>query len=181
MSCRGIFLSFSTLCCCSPYHSDTECGQIFHSFRPPSNVILKLGGLLRWKTRLVNDAGISLPLTEVMKIARLTSPLLDVAPRSLSRLRHGRSNAYLSLLNLCTLSFALALTLFLILSPHVPYCFSPRESALVFADHLRFHFSVSKPKALRCRSRGDLAELRRAMCPEKPHSSFFSPFSPINF
>ena len=30
--CRGILLSF--LCCCSLYFSDTECGQIFHSFWP---------------------------------------------------------------------------------------------------------------------------------------------------
>ena len=31
--CRRIFVSFSFLCCCSFYFSDTECGQIFHSFR----------------------------------------------------------------------------------------------------------------------------------------------------
>ena len=62
-----------------------------------SNAILKSGGLLRWKMRLVKDARLSLPLTEVMKIARLTSPLLDV-PRQSSprtRLRHGRRLALL--------------------------------------------------------------------------------------
>ena len=32
--CRGILVSFSFLCCCSLYLSGTECGQIFHSFRP---------------------------------------------------------------------------------------------------------------------------------------------------
>ena len=78
-----------------------------------SNALLNPGALLRWKKRLVKDARLSLPLTEVMKIARLTSPLLH-APRQLSprpRLKHGRRLAllfHLSLtLNLCTLTFAL--------------------------------------------------------------------------
>ena len=60
---------------------------------------------------------LSLPLTEVMKTARLTSPLLD-APRQSSprpRLRHGRRLAllfHLNLtLNLYTLFFALSLAL----------------------------------------------------------------------
>ena len=44
------------------------------------NAILKPGGLLRWKVHLVKNARLSLPLTEVMKIARLTSSFLD-APR----------------------------------------------------------------------------------------------------
>ena len=84
-----------------------------------SNALLKPGGLLRWKKRLVKDAGLSLPLTEVMKIARLTSPLLDVprqsSPRPRLRLRHGRRPALLFHLNLtpnlCTLFFALSLAL----------------------------------------------------------------------
>ena len=56
-----------------------------------SNALLKPGGLLRWKVRFVKDARLSLPLTEVMKIARLTSPPLDVPRQSLPRprLRHG--------------------------------------------------------------------------------------------
>ena len=80
-----------------------------------SNALLKPGGLLRWKKRLVKDARLSLPLTEVMKIARLTSPLLD-APRQSSprpRLRHDRRLALLFhsnlILNLYTLFFALSL------------------------------------------------------------------------
>ena len=80
-----------------------------------SNAILNPGGLLRWKKRLVKDARLSLPLTEVMKIARLTSPLLDT-PRQSSprpRRRHGRRPALLSylslILNLYTLFFALSL------------------------------------------------------------------------
>ena len=82
-----------------------------------SNSTLKPGGLLRWNKRLVKDARLSLPLTEVMKIARLTSPLLD-APRQSSprpRLRHGSRLALLFhlglTLNLCTLFFALSLAL----------------------------------------------------------------------
>ena len=42
-----------------------------------SNVILKPGGLLRWKKRLVKDTRLSLPLTEVMKIAKRRSGLPD--------------------------------------------------------------------------------------------------------
>ena len=67
--------------------------------------------------RLVKDAGLSPLLTEVMKIARLTSPLLD-APRRSSprpRLRHDKRLAllfHLNLtLNLYTLYFALSLAL----------------------------------------------------------------------
>ena len=65
----------------------TECSSIPFA---TSNALLKPGGLLRWKKRLVKDARLSLPLTEVIKIAKLTSPLLD-APRQSwprPRLRH---------------------------------------------------------------------------------------------
>ena len=82
-----------------------------------SNTNLKPGGRLRWKVRLVKDARLSLPLTEVMKITRLTSLLLD-APRQSSqrpRLRNGSRLALLShpnlTLNLFTLFFALSLAL----------------------------------------------------------------------
>ena len=60
-------------------------------------------------------------------------------------------------------------------------CSSPRESALVFIDYLRSHFSVSQPKALRSRARGYLSELRQARCPEESHSSFCFPFFPAEF
>ena len=78
--------------------------------RPP-----KSGGLLRRNKRLVKDAGLLLPLTEMMKIARLTSPLLDALCQSSPRprLRHGRRLTLFShlglILNLYTLSFALSL------------------------------------------------------------------------
>ena len=79
------------------------------------NDILKPGGMLWWKEWLVKDARLSLPLTEVMKIARLTSPLLD-APRQSSptpKLKHGRRLSLLFHPNqtqkLYTLFFALSL------------------------------------------------------------------------
>ena len=64
-------------------------------FSAASNAILKPGGLLRWKVRLAIDARLSLPLTEVMKIIRLTSPPLDAPRQSSPRLRHGRQLALL--------------------------------------------------------------------------------------
>ena len=62
-------------------------------------------------------------------------------------------------------------------SSNFPNYSSPMESALVFTDHLRFHFSVLQPKILRSRTRGCLSELCRAMCPQESHSSFCSLFS----
>ena len=66
-------------------------------------------------------------------------------------------------------------------SPRFPNCFSPRESASVYAAYLRSHFSVSQPNALHSRARSYLTELRRATCSVKSHSSFCSPFSPAEF
>ena len=62
---------------------------LWHWMRPnlsflsvTSNAILKPGGPLKWKKRLVKDARLLLPLTEVMKIAKLTSTLPDVLRQS---------------------------------------------------------------------------------------------------
>ena len=66
-------------------------------------------------------------------------------------------------------------------SPNFPNCSSPRESASVYAAYLRFHFSVSQPKALHSRAKDYLPELRRATCSVESHSSFCSPFSPAEF
>ena len=120
-----------------------------------SNALLKPGGLLRWKVRLVKDARLLLPLTEVMKIARLTSSLLHAPRQSSPRpsLRHGRRLALFSHLNLYTLFFALSLAL-LPPSSNFPICSSPRKSFLVYAAYLRSHFSVSQPKALHSRAKG---------------------------
>ena len=129
-----------------------------------SNATVKPCGLLRWKVRLMKDARLSLPLTEVMKIARLTSPHLDAPRQSLPRpkLRHGRRLALLFhpnlTLNLYTPSLSSS-------SPNFPNCSSPRESASVYAACLKSHFFVSQPKALHSRARGYLSELRRATCP----------------
>ena len=130
--------------------------------------------------RLVKDARLSLPLTEVMKIARLTSPLLNVLRQSSPRpsLRHGRRLALLFHLNLYTLFFALSLAL---LPRLLTNCSSPRESASVYAAYQRSHFSVSQPKALRSKARGYLSELSRATCPVESYSSFCSPFSLAEF
>ena len=91
--CRGILVSF--LCCCSFL-------PLWHWMRPnlpflsaASNVILQPGGLLKWKKRLVKDARLLLLLTEVMKIVRLISMLLDAPRQPLPRLRHGRRLALL--------------------------------------------------------------------------------------
>ena len=66
-------------------------------------------------------------------------------------------------------------------SPNFPNCSSPRESASVYAAYQRSHVSVSQPKALCSRARGYLSELRQATCPVESHSSFCSPFSPVQF
>ena len=147
-----------------------------------SNALLKPGGLLRWKVRLVKDLRLSLQLTKVMKIARLTSHLLDALRQSSPRprLRHGRRLALLLHPNqtrkLHTLFFALSLA-FLPPLLTFPNSSSPRESASVYAAYLRSHFSVSQSKTQHIRARDYLSELRRATCPEKSHSSFCSPFS----
>ena len=84
----------------------------------------------------MKDAKLSLPLTEVMKTAGLTSPLPDVL-RLLSqrpKLRHGRLLTPLShsnlTLNLYTLSSVLPLALLppLLISPTIPLPGSGRWS-----------------------------------------------------
>ena len=66
-------------------------------------------------------------------------------------------------------------------SPNFPNCSSHRESASVYAAYLRFHFSVSQPKALHRRARGYLSGLCRAAWPVEPHPFFCSPFSLAEF
>ena len=62
-------------------------------------------------------------------------------------------------------------------SPNFSKCSSPRELALVFADHLRSHSSVSQPKVLWSTARDYMSKLPQATCLEESHSSFCSPFS----
>ena len=94
-------------------------------FLASSNAIRKPGGLLKWKMRLVQDVRLSLPLTEAMKIVRLTSPLPDVLRLSLPkpRLRHDRRFALLYRPNLCTLLCFFAGSSSS--SPNFPNCFLP--------------------------------------------------------
>ena len=66
-------------------------------------------------------------------------------------------------------------------SPNFLKCSSPRESASVFADYPKSHFSVSQSKALHSSTRGYLSKLCRAKCPEESHLSFCSPFSHAEF
>ena len=123
-----------------------------------------------------------------MKIARLTSSLLD-APRQSSprpRLRHGRRLAllfHLNLtLNLCTLfRFITGSPSSFFSSPNFPNCSSLMESTSVYAGYLRSHFSVSQPKALRSRARSYLSKLCRATCSVESHSSFCSFFTFAEF
>ena len=154
-----------------------------------SNANLKPDGPLKWMKRLVKDVRLLPPLTEVMKIVKLTS-LLAHMPRLSSprpKLRHGRRLAVLSRPNL-TLKSVYSLLRYVAhssssssSSSEFPNCSSPRELALVFADYLKSHFSVSQPKTLHSRARGYLSELCRATRPVESHSSFCSPFSAAEF
>ena len=115
--CRGILVSF--LCCCL-YLSGTKLRPNLPFVSAASNAILKLGGLLRWKERLVKDARLLRPLTKVMKIARLTSLLLDAPRQSSRRLRHGRRLALLFHPDLTRKLYTLFFTLSLALLPRLP-------------------------------------------------------------
>ena len=136
-----------------------------------SNAILKPGGLLRWNKRLMKDARLWRPLTEVIKIAKAKSEAWQTTCSSLSPKSNPKS--------VCSLFRSVAgSSSSFSSSPNFPNCSSPRESASFNAAYLRSHFSVSQPKALPSRAR---AEFRRDPCPEESHSSFCSPFSPTEF
>ena len=55
-----------------------------------------------------------------------------------------------------------------------PNCFSPWESASVYANYLRSHYSVSQPKAFPKKFRGYLSEFQQASCLKESYSSFCS-------
>ena len=136
--------------------------------------------------RLMKDARLLLPFTEVMRIARLTSPLLDASgqssPRPRLRLRQTTCSSLSPRSNPKSVhSFFRSIAGSSSSSPNIPNFSCPRESALVYAVYLRSHFSVSQSKALRSKARDHLFELRRATCPEESHSSFCSPFSSTEF
>ena len=115
------------------------------------------GGLLRWKERLVKDARLSLPLTEVMKIARFTSPLLDAPCQSSSRprLRHGRRLALLFHPNLTLNLYTFFFALWLALLPRFPPLLT---SLIVFSQGIGFGLLCRLPKIpLFCSSAKGLA------------------------
>ena len=153
----------------------------------------------------MKDARLLLPLTEVMKIARLTSPLLNtprqlsprpwqttcssLSPKSNPLLDTPRQSSPRPWQTTCSSlspksnpKSVHSLLSTIAGSPSFsPNCSSPRKSASVYAAYLQSHFSVSQQKTLRSRARGYLSELRRAMCPVESHSSFCSPLSPTEF
>ena len=144
-------------------------------------------GPLKWKKQLVKNVRILLQFTEVIKIVRLSSPLLVVlrlsSPRSV--LRQGRRLALLSKSNPKSVysvlrSVAGSSSSFSSYS-NFPNCSSSRESASVFAHYLKSYFSVPQPKTQRSRARSYLSEFRQATCSEESHSPFCSPFSPAKF
>ena len=104
-----------------------------------------------------------LPLIEVMKIVRSTSPIPDMPSLSspTPRLKRGKRRAYLSI-NQKSLYFFLCFVADFsspfFFFPSFPNCSSPRKSALVFAKYPRFHFFVSQPKTLRNKAKGYLCE-----------------------
>ena len=141
--------------------------------------------------RLVKDVTLSLPLTEEMKIARLTSPLPDAprqsSPRPRPRLRHGRRLALLihqnQTLNLYTLFLATSLPHlprlpFLLISPTVLFP-GNRLRSMPLTQNLTFPFlsqrpCVAEPEATSLSS----AEPRTRRSLTRP-SALLSP--PLNF
>ena len=97
-----------------------------------SNALLKPDGLVRWKVRVVKDVRFSLALTEVMKIARLKSLLLDAPRQPLPRPR-------LRLVRRLALLSQLGLTLNLFTKPEATSLSSAEPHAL---------WSLTRPFAL---------------------------------
>ena len=118
----------------------------------------------------MKDARLLLPLTEVMKIARLTSPLVDTSHQSLPkpRLRHGRRLALLFHPNLTLNLYSLFFPLSLALLPGLPSLLTSvsvllgsRLWSVLITCNTTFLFF--QPKALRSRARGYLSELCQAL------------------
>ena len=126
----------------------------------------------------MKDARLLLPLTETMKIARLTSLLLDASGQS-SVIAKAKDKAEARQTTCSSLSpksnpksvhslrcsIAGSSSTSSSSTPNFPDCSSPRESASVYATYLGSHFSIFQPKAL------------RVTCSEESHLSFCSPFS----
>ena len=134
----------------------------------------------------MKDARLSLPLTEVMKIARLISASRRAS--SIIAKAEAWQTTCSSLSPKSNPKFVHSLLRSIAGSPssssssaNFPNCSFLRELTSVYAAYLRFHFFVSQPKALHSRARGYLSELRRATCPEESHLFFALLSLPLNF
>ena len=186
--CKGTLISFSFLCCCSLYFSDTECGQTSIPFgrikRYPKawwSPEVEEAVSDRWKAfaaahRSDEDrkAYISTSRHASSVIAKAKAEASQETCSSL--LPKSNHKTVYSLLRSVAGSSSSSSA-----SSNFPNCSSPGESASVFADYLRSHFSVSQLNALRSRVRGYLSELRQATRPAETHSSLCSTFSPVEF
>ena len=141
---------------------------------------------MKWKKRLVKDARRLLPLTEEIKIVRLTSPLPDVlrlsSPRP--RLRHSRRHACLSLLNLILNQFFISFVLSPALLPSLltsqlflSQKFGYGQRQLLEISLICFLVKGQKPS----KARGCLSELQGVTSPQESHSSSWSHFSKAEF
>ena len=132
--------------------------------------IQKPGGLLRWKVRLGKDLRLSLPLTEVMKIAKAKAEAWPTTCSSLSP----KSNLE-SVHSLCSIAGSSSS------SPNFLNCSSPRESASIYAAYLRFNFSISQPNP--CVAEPETTSLSSAesRALRSLIHLFALPFLPLNF
>ena len=117
-----------------------------------------------------------------MKIVKLTSLLPEMPRLSSPWHRYDRQHPHLSPKSVYSLLRSVAVSSSTSSSsPNFSNCSSPRELALVFADYLRSHFSLSQPRALCSKARGCQFEICRATCPQESHCYFWSLFSPPVF
>ena len=97
--------------------------------------------------RSVKDAKLSLPLTEVLKIARL---YICASRRASSVIAKAKAEVWQTTCSSLSLKFNLKSVYSLLCSiagsssssPNFTDCYFPRESASIYAAYLRSHFSV---------------------------------------
>ena len=182
-----LFFLFS-FSCRSLCFSDTECSQTFHPFNCIKHLLKAWWSTKaeeavseRRKTFAVAHRGnedrqayISASRGASHVIAKAKAETWQANCSSLSPKSNSKS-VFSLLCSVAGSSFSSSSSL------NFPNCSPPRESASVFANYLRSHFSVSHPKAFRNKAKGYLSELRRATCPEEPHSYFCFLSSPAEF
>ena len=120
-----------------------------------SNAMLKPGGLLKWKERLVKDARLS-------AIAHISNDdrqaYISASRRASSVIAKAKAEAWQTTCSslsprsnpksmnslLCSIAGSPSSSFS---SSNFPNCSSPRESVSFYTAYLRSHFSVSQPKA----------------------------------